>query len=107
MKNQEVARPASQSHPRQSTLESQERVLSPSNPIWYQLATRASFLSTLGSSTTHLPLQAKLAVSSPDDPYEREADRVADQVMRMPAGASGAPALSFISAAASTAQRQC
>src|SRR5689334_7783739 len=30
-------------------------------------------------------LQAKLSVSSPDDPYEQEADRVADQVMRMPA----------------------
>lgn len=31
------------------------------------------------------PLQAKLAVSKPDDKYEQEADRVADQVMRMPA----------------------
>ncbi len=30
------------------------------------------------------PLQAKLRVSSPDDPFEREADRVADQIMRMP-----------------------
>jgi hypothetical protein len=27
-----------------------------------------------------------LTVSRPDDPYEREADRVADQVMRMPDG---------------------
>jgi hypothetical protein len=35
-------------------------------------------------------LQAKLALGAPDDAYEREADRVADQVMRMPA--SGAPA---------------
>lgn len=31
-----------------------------------------------------MPLQAKLVVGSPDDPLEREADRVADQVMRMP-----------------------
>lgn len=30
-------------------------------------------------------LQAKLAVGAPDDVYEREADRVADEVMRMPA----------------------
>src|SRR4029450_3223282 len=30
-------------------------------------------------------LQAKLNVSQPGDMYEREADRVADQVMRMPA----------------------
>src|SRR5882672_8165226 len=30
-------------------------------------------------------LQSKLTISEPDDPYEHEADRVADQVMRMPA----------------------
>lgn len=36
-----------------------------------------------------LPIQAKLAVGSTDDPLEHEADRVADQVMRMPAPASG------------------
>ncbi|MFY7839757.1 MAG: DUF4157 domain-containing protein, partial [Lacibacter sp.] len=29
------------------------------------------------------PIQAKLSVSSPDDPQEKEADAVADQVMRM------------------------
>jgi hypothetical protein len=29
-------------------------------------------------------VQAKLAVGEPDDEYEREADRVADTVMRMP-----------------------
>jgi hypothetical protein len=29
-------------------------------------------------------IQAKLTVGAPDDPYEREADAVADQVMRMP-----------------------
>ena len=31
------------------------------------------------------PIQTKLAVSTPDDKYEREADRVANQVMRMDA----------------------
>src|ERR1700740_2020133 len=30
-------------------------------------------------------LQAKLAIGQPNDPYEQEADRVAEQVMRMPA----------------------
>jgi hypothetical protein len=30
-------------------------------------------------------IQAKLAIGQPNDPYEQEADRVADQVMRMPA----------------------
>ncbi len=34
-----------------------------------------------------LPVQAKLAVSQPGDTYEQEADRVAEQVMRMPAPA--------------------
>ncbi|MGN7721095.1 eCIS core domain-containing protein [Chitinophaga sp. 22620] len=32
------------------------------------------------------PVQAKLEVSPPDDPQEREADNVADTVMRMPEG---------------------
>jgi hypothetical protein len=32
-----------------------------------------------------LPIQTKLAVSQPGDIYEREADRVAEEVMRMPA----------------------
>ena len=32
----------------------------------------------------HLPLQTKLAVNEPGDMYEQEADRVAEQVMRMP-----------------------
>jgi hypothetical protein len=37
------------------------------------------------------PIQAKLKVGAVDDPLEHEADRVADQVMRMPApGVSGA-----------------
>ncbi|MEJ7766430.1 MAG: DUF4157 domain-containing protein, partial [Chitinophagaceae bacterium] len=30
------------------------------------------------------PIQAKLTVSTPDDPHEKEADAVADKVMRMP-----------------------
>ncbi|HEX3126493.1 MAG TPA: DUF4157 domain-containing protein [Thermoanaerobaculia bacterium] len=44
------------------------------NPHWQQLATRPR-------------LQAKLSVGAPNDAYEREADQVADQVMRMPAPA--------------------
>src|ERR1051326_8854360 len=30
-------------------------------------------------------IQAKLAISQPDDPYEQEADRAAEHVMRIPA----------------------
>src|SRR5687767_6609830 len=39
-----------------------------------------------GSSPTSLPkvVQAKLSISEPGDQYEQEADRVAEQVMRMP-----------------------
>ena len=46
------------------------------------------------ASSPRLPLflQPKLAISQPSDPYEQEADRVADQVMRM---------------AGPTVQRQC
>jgi outer membrane protein OmpA-like peptidoglycan-associated protein len=42
------------------------------NLLWQQLAMR---------------VQAKLRVSAPDDPYEREADQIANHVMRMPAPA--------------------
>ena len=36
------------------------------------------------------PLQRKLAISTPGDAYEVEADRVAEDVMRMPDGAAAA-----------------
>jgi hypothetical protein len=39
----------------------------------------------LGNAGMRALLQAKLAVSDPNDLYEQEADRVADQVMRMAA----------------------
>ncbi len=47
------------------------------NPVWYAVAT--------SSHADGLPrIQAKLTISQPGDPYEQEADRVADQVTRMP-----------------------
>ena len=39
---------------------------------------------TLGNRAVGRMIQAKLTIGRPDDEYEREADRVADQVMRMP-----------------------
>jgi hypothetical protein len=65
---------------------SAQRASAPSavNPIWSRLATGAGAIgggSDLG--TRSQPLQAKLTVSAPNDPYEQEADRVADQVMRL------------------------
>ena len=65
-----------------------------SNPVWQSLA-----LSPVG-------LQAKLAVSQPDDPYEREADRVAENVMRMAVPQAASP-LSFSRHSSGRAQRKC
>ena len=36
-----------------------------------------------GFSFQNIPIQPKLKVSQPDDPYEKEADRMASQIMRM------------------------
>ncbi len=44
------------------------------------------------SSNASVGLQAKLAVNSPGDIYEQEADLVADQIMRMPASSPSAVA---------------
>lgn len=63
------------------------------NPLWDLLATRAG------------PLQLKLAVGAPGDPFEREADAVADRVMRVPAPSVPAPPL--LSLVPPTAQRAC
>ena len=49
-------------------------------------------VSTTPLGHSHPVLQAKLTVNQPGDVYEQEADRVADQVMRMPEPAPGSPA---------------
>jgi hypothetical protein len=38
-------------------------------------------------------LQAKLTVSKPGDPFEKEADKTADKVMRMPESTAGSPSV--------------
>src|SRR5258708_12961899 len=38
----------------------------------------------IGNQGVQRFIQAKLTISQPDDPYEQEADRVAEQVMLMP-----------------------
>jgi hypothetical protein len=67
---------------------------SQANPLWHQLATR---------------VQAKLTVGAPNDPYEREADRVADQVMSMstPLPTSTGPASVRIPEKYEVAQTKC
>jgi hypothetical protein len=49
-------------------------------------------------------LQTKLAINKPGDEYEQEADRVAEQVMRMPAPTPGSPASPPVCAACEQAQ---
>jgi uncharacterized protein DUF4157 len=71
------------------------RPVSEENPLWQSLAMRSG------------ALQPKLTIGQADDPYEREADRVADQVMRMPAPHSDGNGLSITPGAAHRAQRKC
>jgi hypothetical protein len=65
------------------------------NLRWQSLAMRSGIV------------QPKLTIGPADDPYEREADRVADQVMRMPATPSDGHALSITPVTAHQAQREC
>jgi len=66
--------------PKKAASGRRDTTAAPANPLWSVLA-------------THVPpvVQAKLEVGAPDDEYERQADRVADQVMRMPAGGPPGP----------------
>ena len=52
-------------------------------------------------------LQAKLSVGQPDEAYEQEADRVADQVMRMPDPAAARPGIDPTPIRALSIQRLC
>ena len=65
------------------------------NPLWQSLATRSG------------TLQPKLIIGQADDQYEREADRVADQVMRASAPQSRGCGLSITPVTGRQAQRKC
>ncbi len=52
-------------------------------------------------------IQAKLAISHPGDPYEQEADRVADQVLRMPEPAASERVTAPASGEEPRIQRMC
>lgn len=53
------------------------------NPLWHRLATRASRPAGDNSAARPSLVQSKLRIGQPNDKYEREADQVADRVMRM------------------------
>jgi len=65
------------------------------------------------NADTEMPIQTKLTVGAPDDPYEKEADAVADKVMRMPVGGNqdqlqeDAPSIQNKSLNISPIQRLC
>jgi Domain of unknown function (DUF4157) len=67
----------------------------------------AHALASLGTVSLPVRMKRELTVSAPDDPHEREADSVADRVLRMPDGATGQPPLAFSSRSASATQRKC
>ena len=54
------------------------------NYLWHTLATGVRANTTAGPNSKPPPIQTKLTVGASDDKYEREADHVADTVMRMP-----------------------
>ena len=54
-----------------------------------------------------LPVQTKLSISEPGDIYEQEADRVADQVMRMPDPALERSSINSTPIRALSLQRKC
>src|SRR3954447_10172177 len=72
-------------------------------------APRAEHSPLLSTSFKHdfsgVPLRAKLTISRPGDAQEREADRLAEKVMRMPA--TGGEALISETAKPATLHRKC
>ena len=54
------------------------------NTLWHSLATHVARGTNLGALGEPPPIQTQLNVGTPDDQHEREADRVAQTVMRMP-----------------------
>jgi hypothetical protein len=93
--NHNQAKERQGSKPERGDSRSDMKAASEQNPIWQSLAMRSGIV------------QAKLTIGQADDPYEREADRVADQVMRMPPPKSDGHGLSITSVTSRQARRKC
>ena len=84
------SKPAPQTTPDQQAMPAGLANKKAAKPSKLMEATAGSNQADVGFNFTHvpvfpaLPIQAKLTVGATDDPLEHEADRVADQVMRMP-----------------------
>lgn len=70
-------------------------------------ALAAEALPTTSQTSPAAQAQAKLTANQPGDPYEQEADRVAEQVMRMPDPAATPSAVGQIASSMPSLQRQC
>jgi hypothetical protein len=69
----------------EKTIKPSGTVQQKAQPAFFRKAGEESFFGAKEPTSFFSPvIQAKLSVSSPDDPQEKEADAMADQVMRMP-----------------------
>lgn len=82
--SREMRKPTGQESGRRPQADTQEKTTTQLNPSWHTLATRIPTGGNTSLGAALFPAQAKLAISQPGDPFEQEADRVADHVMRMP-----------------------
>jgi len=82
-----------------------QRLATPAAPLRAQPLTQIR--RALGNRAFGQAIQAKLTISRPGDEYEQEADRVADQVMRMPDDSTPAAVRSDGSPHISGLQREC
>jgi hypothetical protein len=73
----------------------------------HAFAAQVAARSGAAAAAAATPIQASLAISQPGDPYEQEADRVADAVMRMPAASAGVPGISAGFARTPSIRRAC
>jgi len=88
---------------------SKEEISEANAPLFsYSLADLSAFASGEGETGSRvprqLPIQAKLTVGAVDDPMEREANRVAEHVTRMP---DAKATYAGVSVATLSLQRQC
>ena len=77
MEHQHLARTSQSNHRRQPLVTSAQPTHSPEHPLRH-------LQRTIGNRAVGRLIQAKLRVSQPGDISEQEADRVAEQVLRMP-----------------------
>ena len=100
--NRQTSPPQRADPQRSATFQTPCAACSATSPI--QRLQRAVGNRAMSSLLRSRVIQPKLTISQSDDPYEREADRVADQVMRMTEGQSLG---SFGIASSNVVQRKC